>query len=687
MVSKSENGGWTGTLAWLAGGYILFETVTGLLIYLLPFSLSTQVLILVHTASGLLFLFPFLWYQVKHWMEYRKHPMNNIKLAGYVSMVAVFVALISGIILTYQAVFEVKISYFWKNTHLISTFVLLSSVLPHVFLIAARNLKAKANSAIQPKIKGQREYGLNSLYVVFIQILVIVLFIYVYEPPELMNNFPESYEYPHGEDNPFAPSLAQTEDGGVIDPQLLGGSRSCGSSGCHSEIKQEWEASAHRYAAADPFFRKVQEAMGVEKGAASTRYCAGCHDPVSLFAGTKNLFSDELTNKVGLDEGVSCVSCHSITQIDERGNADYKISAPDRYMFELHDNKAAKYLSDFLIRVYPEKHVESYERSLFKSSEYCSSCHKQFLDEQINGVGWVQLQNQFDPWKESKWYTEGDKTVTVECRECHMPLVSSSDPARGDKYDYNRTPDDKKHRSHRFLGANQLVPAVLDLPNAEEHVKLIEKWLRGEIKIPEIADKWIEGPAVPVSLIVPDKFTAGEEINFSVLITNRKTGHDFPTGPLDIIQSWLEITATDQNGNIVFESGHLDENYFIDPGSFIFRAEPVDEFNNPIDRHNLWDMVGVRYSRALYPGRSDYARYSIPAKITNSDNGSHSLAEYSIDQAGQSITEINISAKLQYRKINQFLMKNAFGEQFDIPAAPVTTLSEDFKSVSLQTGS
>jgi len=681
---KDSTTRWSDKLARLAAGFLLFETITGLSIYFLPFSIANQVMVLMHTGIGILFLLPFAWYQFKHWRAYRKKQMNNIKLTGYISLLAIVAALLSGLILTWQAAFSFKISYLWKNVHLISTFVLLASVLPHVLLLVVRNLKARNNEAMKNKVRAQKLYGFNSLYIVFIQFAFVGLFMYVYEPPELMSEFPGDYEFPHGYENPFSPSLARTANGSVIDPELLGGSQSCGSSGCHEEIKQEWEVSAHRYAAADPFFRKVQEAMGVEKGAAATRYCAGCHDPISLFAGTKNLYSDDLTNKSGLDEGVSCISCHSIAQIDERGNADYVMEESERYMYEMTDGKTAKWVSDFLIRAYPEQHVESFDRTLFKSSEFCSSCHKQFLDEQINGVGWVQLQNQFDPWKESHWFTEGDKTATLECRECHMPLVNSNDPSRGDAFDYNRTPDDKKHRSHRFLGSNQFVPTLLDLPNAEEQVEKIEKWLRGEIEIPEIADKWESGPAIPIKVVSPDLVEVDSEISINVLITNKKPGHDFPTGPLDIIQSWLEVTAKDQNGNVLFASGHLDEDYFIEPGSFIFRAEPVDEYNNPIDRHNLWDMVGVRYSRALYPGRSDFARFTFPLQPVTTPDGTHELAEYPLKDIPHETTDIFVTAKLQYRKINQFLMQNVYSEMLGVATSPVTTLSEDSKHIKVK---
>ncbi len=95
-------------------------------------------------------------------------------------------------------------------------------------------------------------------------------------------------------------------------------------------------------------------------------------------------------------------------------------------------------------------------------------------------------------------------------------------------------------------------------------------------------------------------------------MTSNKVGHDFPTGPLDLIQSWLDITVTDAQGELVWTSGKRDANHFLQPGTFLFKAEPVDQHGNLIDRHNLWEMVGVRFRRALFPGYSDTVQFSIP---------------------------------------------------------------------------
>ena len=68
---------------------------------------------------------------------------------------------------------------------------------------------------------------------------------------------------------------------------------------------------------------------------------------------------------------------------------------------------------------------------------------------------------------------------------------------------------------------------------------------------------------------------------------------------------------TDDQDRVIYSSGKRDEKQFIEPGTFLFKAEPVDQHGNLIDRHNLWEMVGVRYRRALFPGYSDSVQFMI----------------------------------------------------------------------------
>jgi hypothetical protein len=666
---------WRSKLAILISGLLLFESLSGLAIYLLPFNLPLQFTVVVHTVVGLIFLLPYIWYQLRHWHHYRQSPLTHVKLTGYLSLASAIICSLSGLILTFQAIFSTRISYAWDLAHIVSTFALIAFSLPHVL---APMLRDRGNREVS-LLAAEARFGWGTVGITLACCAAIAAWTFFYQPIEFTNTFPDDYELQYGEDRPFAPSLANTATGGAYDPRSLGGSQSCGSSGCHEEIVREWEVSAHRYASMDAAFQAVQNVMAEQNGPVSTRYCGGCHDPISLFSGTKNIFAENLTGLIGYQEGISCIVCHAIQETDVKGNANYTLVQPQRYAYEMQesDGPTALFLRDFLIRAYPKQHVESLSHRLFKSPEFCAACHKQFIDAEINSVGWVQLQNQYDNWRKSRWNHPGDPTRTVECRECHMPLMADSrEPGSGDPLDYNRTPEDGSHRSHRFLGANQLIPVLQDLPGAAEHVALTEQWLRGEIDIPEIADKWTMGPAVPIELVLPTQAEPGENVDIRVIITNNKAGHDFPTGPLDIIQAWVDIQVRDDQGNLVFQSGTVDERNFIEPGSFIFKAEPVDQYGNLIDRHNLWEMVGVRFKRSLFPGFADAAEYSMLCPTTTlSERQQLPPEENFAVEVPQQTGVLHVEAKLQYRKIDQFLLNFLMGEDSGL-TAPITTISE-----------
>jgi hypothetical protein len=658
------------TLAWLA-----FETLSGLSIYLLPFSVPNQWLVLLHTGAGLALLLPACVYQWRHLVEYWPRPRTPLKVLGYLAGVAVLAACVSGVVVTVQGFRGPRLSYTWDRVHILATFALIAFTAPHVLVTLFRDRAAAGRHGLAALRAAIHRTAVRAT-VGTAALGTTVVAAWLWYPGEtLANRFPQDYSFKYGSERPFAPSLATTVSGGAYDPRSLAGSRSCGTGGCHEQIVQEWSVSAHRWAAMDPAFQRIQEEMGRQNGAESTRYCGGCHDPISLFSGTKNIFTADLTNLAGYDEGVSCLACHSIRKTDVRGNANFVVAQPQRYLFELRDGAAARVARDFLIRAYPRQHVSDLSKRLFKTPEYCAACHKQVIDQEGNNVGWVQLQNQYDNWKNSRWNHPGQADRTIECRECHMPLMDSGDPGAGDALDYNRTPSDGKHRSHRFLGANQAIPTMLRLPGGEQQAALTEKWLRGEYEVPEIAAKWTKGPAVALELTAPATAAAGEVATVRAVITSNKVGHDFPTGPLDIIQSWVELVARDAQGRVVFTSGHRDERHFIAPGAFMFKAEPVDQYGNLIDRHNLWEMVGVRYRRSLFPGFSDTAEYSFHCPGTQGaaeQPTSHDkLFHVELPPAHG---EIHVTARLLYRKIDQYLLNFMFGEDKGL-TTPVAELA------------
>jgi hypothetical protein len=680
------NPGWASGLARFAMAALVFETLTGLAITLAPFHAAVQWSVLIHTAVGALTLLPVAIYCARHVADYRRHPPSHITVLGWFALWALVVASASGVWLTVQAVFGLKTFGWLRQAHLVATVAMLAGLVPHLIFVVLRQRRTGATA-------GAASYFVQSFVGAGVASVAVLALSATYRGTEYVNKFPDDYSYLYGTNRPFAPSLAKTDTGGAFDARSLAGSESCGTTGCHEQIREEWQPSAHRYAAMDKVFLGIQDVMAKQNGAESTRYCGGCHDPISLFSGTKNIFVENLTGLHGYQEGISCLSCHAIRETDIKGNANFTVTQPREYLWQWQTNGLGRLARDFLIRSYPAEHNRLAKRS-FKKPEYCAACHKQFIDAEVNRVGWVQLQNQFDNWANSHWNKKGDPTKTVECRECHMPLVESRDPAAGDALDYNRTARDGKHRSHRFVGANTIIPHAQrdQLPGWQRHLELTEQWLRGETVIPEITNKWASGPIVKVAVSAPPTVAPGEAIPLRVVMASNKVGHDFPTGPLDIIQSWLEITASDERGTVVWTSGKRDAKNFLEPGTFLFKAEPVDQHGNLIDRHNLWEMVGVRFRRSLFPGFSDTVNFSIPCSgagmaITNALTQAPLTDQIDIPapsmpaqaQAGS----YRIVAALQYRKVDQFLLNYLFGETNKL-TAPVTEIARAETTVRVE---
>jgi len=661
--------GWSTVLARVAAAILLFELVSGLAITFGPFHPAIQWGLLLHTIVGVITIAPLAWYFVRHWKDYSDQALSDVLLLGYIGIGALAICMISGLLVTGQALLGVRTSPGLRYTHLVSTLLTLAASVPHVLIAWWRRRKNEASRGATGWLGATA--ALTGAGIILVGILSLA-----YSGTKYHNQFPSDYSSPFGKDRPFAPSLAHTVTNGAFDPRSLAGSETCGSSGCHTEIYHEWQTSAHRYSAMDPIFQGIQTVMAKQNGPESTRYCGGCHDPISLFSGTKNIFAEKLTSLQGYNEGISCLACHSIQKTDIQGNANYTMSQPKEYLWQWSaDHTIGAMARNFLIRSWPSQHNRLSKR-MYKKPEYCAACHKQFIDQEVNRVGWVQLQNQYDNWAASHWNHKGDARATVECRECHMPLTDSHDPAAGDTSDYNRTADDHKHRSHRFLAANSFVPALLHLDGADQQVQLTVRWLQGQIDIPEIRNKWAEGPVVKIRIEAPPSVAPGHTIPVRVIMTSNKVGHDYPTGPLDMIQSWVELRVEDDNGNLIFTSGQRDPRHFLVPGTFLFKAEPVDQYGNLIDRHNLWEMVGARYRRSLFPGYSDTVEYnvmcpsggpSLPVAKLN-PNTNFSVA------AGRATGKLHINATLHYRKIDQFLLNYVMGEKSGL-TAPVVDIA------------
>ena len=173
-----------------------------------------------------------------------------------------------------------------------------------------------------------------------------------------------------------------------------------------------------------------------------------------------------------------------------------------------------------------------------------------------------------------------------------------------------------------------------------------------------------------MEIIAPEHAAPGETLSLQVMLTNNKTGHDFPTGPLDMIESWVELRVTDDAGKVLYHSGDIGEDGRIQDAQAWFKADGFDRRGELIDRHNLWDLVGASYKRSLYPGVTDsvqvqfqcpsMARGRVAAADDRNPPGART-EEFNVPTPSEQQGELNISAVLWYRKANPEFLNRVYG--------------------------
>ena len=732
-------------LTWLASGALLYLLVSGGLVFWLPFSVYTQYSVIVHTIAGVIAFVPACWIVMLHWQRRSTEVSGKFATLARLSVLLLLLSLLSGLVIVLQATFGRAVSGVFTLSHQLAALAFGIALFLHLLPILQRYRTTPST----PRRLARRWLLAGAATVFAVPLLATHLLSAGVTAEEEFQAFPADYEWRYGKDRPFWPSrarirnapwestldaeireflsgdeqarllealtayseedggrltrlgkaagdlglddarleafralLAETEDAieatGAIRPEALLGSETCGSSGCHDEIYREWLPSAHGFSAIDVLFRDVQESLAHRVGSADTRACAGCHDPVTLLSGARDggsIAGDDLV----IHEGNSCLVCHSMTETDTAGNGGYVMQLPERYLYAGEEG-AGWFWNRFLIRSYSEHHVRTYARPLYARSEFCAACHKQTSspgDETM--IGLAQEQNEYDSWREGHWHHEDDPEKTIGCVDCHMPLVDGNDPG-----------SDGKHRSHRALGSNMYIPVVQNLPGGKEQAQRTIAWLRGEIPIPEIADKWADGPVVAMSIVAPEEIRGGDLVNLTLVLHNNKTGHDFPAGPLDILASWVELRVEDNLGRTLMHLGDPAGDKPTLDAPVVYKADWYDKRGLPVERHDIWEVVGSSYKRQIGSGDAEMVDVPFRCPVIARPKISESFSEQGPGERksdvvfqieNEAITELTVTARLLYRKADPEFIAKTYGLEsaIEVPVIELNTATHTIR--------
>ena len=136
----------------------------------------------------------------------------------------------------------------------------------------------------------------------------------------------------------------------------------------------------------------------------------------------------------------------------------------------------------------------------------------------------------------------------------------------------------------------------------------------------------------------------GDTARVDVVVRTRKVGHFFPGGTVDAFDCWLELSATDENGRVIFWSGMAEDGGRgpVEPGAHFYHSVLIDAHGNPINKRNAWSARATVYVHLIPPGAADTVHFRL--KIPR-DAGSL----------------ISLHAKLNYRKFMWWNTQFAFG--------------------------
>ena len=604
---------------------------------------------LLHLAVGGLFVVPVIWFGLAHMRNARNRPNRRAVKVGYALFGTAVVLLFSGIVLTrIEGVITVNdptvrgVAY-WLH-------VLAPLVAAWLFV-----LHRLAGKRINWRIGGR--------VAVAAVVLVGVALVLQFQDPRVWN-----VEGPESGEQYFFPSLARTASGGFIPERALSNDAYCVD--CHADVHGRWTYSMHRFSSfnnpAYSFSVQQTRDKAYERSGdvQASRFCAGCHDPVVFFSGAFD-DPDFDVDQPAAHAGITCTSCHAITHVNSpRGNADYTIEEPQHYPFAFSDSRFLQFVNHQLVKAKPELHKRTFLKPLHTTSEFCGTCHKVHLPEELNHYKFLRGQNHYDSHLLSGVSGHGVASfyyppeAEPNCNGCHMELLPSEDFGSR-RYPESEQPNVTQVHDHLFPSANTGIPHLLDFPDwvIEAHREFNE----GVVDVDIFGVK--PGGGIEDELMAPirpriPELEPGEDYLLEVVVRTLALGHHLTQGTADSNQLWLDIAVRDGAGRLLGRSGGLGEGNRVDPWSHFLNVYMLDREGARIDRRNAEDIFVPLYDHQIPPGAGDVVHYRL-----------------AVPRAGAT-TSLTVEASLRYRKFDTKYLRHIYGEE-TVNELPILDLARD----------
>lgn len=365
--------------------------------------------------------------------------------------------------------------------------------------------------------------------------------------------------------------LAQTADGGALSnfsTTLFAGSGDCAS--CHSGLADtagqdvsfdtNWRASIMANSARDPLWNAKVESEVLRtpslKGAIEET-CSRCHMPMAhtqatadgaapTIFGTGFLDPQNALHEAAMD-GTSCALCHQIGSANLGDPATFDghfpldtVTEKDRSIYGKYLDPSVNKMSGNYIAV-GGAHVED--------PGLCATCHTLYTTavtaagEPVPGAEPFPEQTPYLEWEHSDF---GDGVaVDMSCQECHMPAISGSARLAG----RSSTPLRAGWGKHFFSGGNAFILSILRDNGADLGVTASTDQFNQAIDLTRAQLAEDTGKLAITSAAM----TSNTQLTVDLQVSNL-VGHKFPSG-IPLRRAWIHLTATDENGQVIFESG------------------------------------------------------------------------------------------------------------------------------------
>jgi tetratricopeptide (TPR) repeat protein len=601
----------------------------------------------VHIVLGILIVVPFLAFVAFH-VKNTWHRKNYRAIrAGYGVFIAGLVVLVSG--------FAIPVMRDGANRNVVYWL--------HVILPLGALWMYWLHRLSGPKIK----WRMGGAYAAVVAAGLLAMIAWKVQDPRGWNR-----PGPQSAEAYFFPSLARTSDAKFIDPAVHMSNEYCLK--CHQDAYNGWYHSAHRFSSFNnpAYLSSVREtrkfSMERDGNMKAARWCAGCHDPVPFFGGMFDDPNYDDVNHPTAKAGITCTTCHAITNVNSaRGNADFTIEEPIHYPFAMSDNPLLQWINNQLVKAKPSFHKATFLKPLHKTSEFCSTCHKVHLPEELNKYKWLRGQNHYDSFllsgvsghgARSFYYPEHSKE---NCNSCHMPTLESED--RGAKV-LDASGKLKIH-DHFFPSANT---AIAHWRGDDESVKRHQEFLQNIVRIDIFGLR--DGGTIDGALHAPLRpstptLKPGGKYLLEAVVRTTGLGHHFTQGTVDSNEVWVELTVK-AGDRVIGRNGALDAKGEVDPWSHFINVYMLDRDGKRIDRRNPQNIFTPLYNNQIPPGAGAIVHYEL---------------EIPADAKGP----ITVEAKLNYRKFDakymEFIRKALPDGQWPIDGGP--RIKENFNDLPI----